>query len=269
MINMKSFAKWLSEDSSAEIPIQDKDTQKPSPAHSTTFASPIRKQFNPNPSSANAVLYQQWLNNRQKQVQSGTIAAELTFFNNYNEIAELIKAIKSTCRRHNRIVAMLNKKTPNQEALDATAVYSKTAIDPARLSLNKNPNANIYKLEKQLIGTKKQVLANEFALHNIMKRQGIDMHKHLRQAAGLTRENIDQTSDFEYIHQPEMKPQGTGAVELTLDGPKHFRDIGHLAAEIQNVNTQSNQISEEINNLYIQTGGLPKPYAPDPENVLD
>lgn len=259
---MKTFAEWLSE-SAPDLSASMKDTE--SPAHSTTFVSPSRKHLNPNPASANAQLYQMWLKNRELQIQSGKAAAELSFFQNYQEIASLLKVINLNCTRHNKIIMMLSRGLG--ESADSTQMLSKTVANPRATPPT---NASLYQLEKKLLGTKKRTLANEFSLHDIMKRRGIDMHKHLRQAAGLTREAIDQTTDFEYVHRPDVRfPQSQGVITLTLDGPKFFKDPQQLVSDVERASAATEDIASQIQNLYRLTGGMPQPYKPDPNSVLD
>lgn len=261
---MKTFAEWLSE-SAPDLSASMKDTE--SPAHSTTFVSPSRKHLNPNPASANAQLYQMWLKNRELQIQSGKAAAELSFFQNYQEISSLLKVINNSCARHNRIITMISRGLG--EAADSTQMLSKTVANPRATPPT---NASLYQLEKKLLGTKKRTLANEFSLHEIMKRRGIDMHKHIRQAAGmtrLTRENIDQTTDFEYVHKPDVRfPQSQGVITLSLDGPQFFKDPQQLISDVERANAATEDIASQIHNLYRLTGGVPQPYKPDPDSVL-
>ena len=244
---MVTFKNWLLEQ---ETNLQD-------PTHSTTFTSPNRNFEDP--SAANIMLNKQWTAYRQAQVQQGKAAHDLSIFNNYAQIKSLIGAIDKYNYRHSRIISMLNRGIRED-------VNAKTTIMPIKSTLISQGGQNLYQLEKDLISVQKQTLNNEHALRDIMRRQGIDMHKHIRRAAGFkgVAEN-DQTMDYPMVNGG----QNTNSIQLGLDGPKFFQNIGQLSNEISRIAAQTEQTKEMINSLFDRTGGRPTPYQPDPQNVLD
>lgn len=259
---MKRFMTWLAENNPDEF-MEPGDT---APNHSTTMVSPNRRDFNP-ASSSSAQLQQMWLTNRENEVKQGKAAAELAFFRTFGEISALIQAIDQANYRHSRIASMAQRGLG--EAADSTQVASKTlAYKRPELNASRRPLPTLYQLEKKLLEAKRQALANEFSLLDIMKRRGIDVQKHMRKAAGLKGENVNQTSDFKTQIQPQLTDIQQ-KVTLSLDGPKYFSSPEHLVGEIDRVTEQTNRLATQIQHLFQLTGGMPKPYQPDPESVLD
>lgn len=246
---MVNFKRWLLEQ---ENNLQD-------PTHSTTFTSPNRNLEDP--SAANMMLNKSWVAYRQSQVQQGKAAHDLSIFNNYSQIKSLISAIDKYNYRHSRIISMLNRGI--QEDINAN-----TTIMPLKSNLVSQGGQNLYQLEKDLIAVQKQTLSNEHALRDIMRRKGIDMHKHMRRAAGFkgVAEDTNNTIDYPMINGGN---QNTNSSQLGLDGPKFFQNIGQLSNEISRISAQTERTKDMINNLFDRTGGRPVPYKPDPESVLD
>ncbi len=241
---MKSFKYWLNEE-------DYDDTQKS--AASSTFTSPNRYMINPDPLAANSALHKRWSDYRQNQVQQGKVAHDLSIFDTYSQIANLIKAIDKNNYRHSRIITMLQKGI--RENYD-----SPTTIMPQPML-----NHDLHRLEQDLITAQKQSSANEYAIREVLKRTGIDMHKHLRRSIGFKGMAENITMDYE----PTFKTAQNNNQELGLDGPKFFQSLSHLANEISRVSAQTERTKDTINSLYEKTGGIPEPYKPDPESVFD
>lgn len=179
-------------------------------------------------------------NHRQQLVQSGQASGDLSIFRTYSEIANLIKTIDQANRRHQKIVSMMQKKLPENNSPTTMWNMSNTTS---------HSQHNLYGIERHLLSIQEQATKNEYRLHTIMSRSGIDIHAHLLKQTGL----------------PGMVPENA-TLQSSLGGC--FKDIDHLASEVNRVGAQTSQISEQVQNLLTRTGGVPS-YKHDPASVLD
>jgi len=159
----------------------------------------------------------------------------------------LIKTIDRSNRRHQKIISMVQRRLPENNS-------PTTLWNVANTTSYSQDKDSLYGIERYLLGIQEQATKNEYRLHTIMSRSGIDMHAHLLKQTGLP----GMVPENATIQAPAQKQSLGGC----------FKDINHLASEVDRIGAQTHQISDQIQSLLNRTGGVPS-YKHDPASVLD